>query len=99
MHPQPAYSEEVIASAHRLMKELLALKDQRFVDAAAVRRVADQFNLTDIEQTIYFLRELHGIVRRLPLKIFRDDEDRLRLVSAIQEALDVAVDEEEEELA
>ena len=99
MNPQATYSDEVVASAHRLMREVLVLKDQRFVDGGKIRSLADQLQLQDIEQTIYFLRELHGIVRKLPLKIFQDDEDRLRLVAAIQDALDSAVDEEEEEFA
>ena len=43
------------------------------------------------------MRELHAVIRRLPLKIFHADDDRLRLIAGVQEALDAAIDEEEEE--
>ena len=98
MNPQPTYSQAVIESAHQLMKEILPLKEQRFVDGAKFHSIVEQMHIDDIEQKIYFLRELHSIVRKLPMKIFSDDESRLRLVAAIQEALDSAVDQEEEEL-
>jgi type III secretion protein W len=81
------------------MREILPLKDQRFVDAAKIRRISDELTGGGIEQTIFFLRELHTIVRKLPLKIFGEDQDRLRLVEGVQDALDAAVDQEEEEFA
>lgn len=93
-----AFPERITDAAHTLMKMVLKLKDQRFIDATQVRSMAREIGITDIEQEIYFLRELHGIARRLPLKIFADDEDRLRLVAGVQDALDAAVDQEEEEL-
>ena len=92
------FPQHVTDAAHTLMKHVLNLKDQRFIDATQVRRIASDIGLTSIEEEIYFLRELHGICRRLPLKIFGDDEDRLRLVAGVQEALDAAIDQEEEEL-
>ena len=95
----PQYSADIVRSAHHLMKEVLPLKDQRFVDPAKIRRVADELFPKDIEQTIFFLRELQIIVRKLPLKIFKDEQDRLRLVQAIQQGLDAAIVKEEEELA
>ena len=80
------------------MREILPLKDQRFVDGGKIRSIVETLRLPDIEQKIYFLRELHTIVRKLPLKIFTEEKDRLQLVSAIQDALDVTIDEEEDEL-
>ena len=78
------------------MKEVLPLKDQRWIDGSKIASVVDRLQIHDPEARIYFLRELHTIVRRLPLKIFSDDESRLRLTTAVQDALDTAVDEEEE---
>ena len=39
------------------------------------------------------------MVRALPLKIFKDPEQRLKLVDAVQETLDKAIEREEAELA
>ena len=80
------------------MSEILSLKNSRFVDATKFKTLADKLAIKDIEARIYFFRELHGIVRKLPIKIFDDDQDRIRLMTAIQDALDQAIDEEEEEL-
>ena len=68
------------------------------MDGGKIRSIVETLRLPDIEQKIYFLRELHTIVRKLPLKIFTEEKDRLQLVSAIQDALDVTIDEEEDEL-
>ena len=90
------YSEATTHAAHRLMKEVLPLKDQRFVDASKIDAITKTFNIRDDEATIFFLRELHSVIRKLPLKIFDDDQSRLRVLTAIQDALDHAIDEEEE---
>lgn len=90
-------SEPIARLAHQLMKQVLPLKNQRFIDGGQIRQIARKFNIHDIEQEIYFLRETQTIIRKLPLKIFKEDDDRIRLVTAFQEALDEAVDAEEEE--
>ena len=92
------YRPETAEAAHRLMKEVLPLKDQRFVDSSKITAIAKRLNIRDDEAKIYFLRELHNIVRKLPLKIYSDEQARQRLLTAIQDALDAAIDEEEEGL-
>lgn len=86
-----------LSTAHLLMRDLLPLKDQKWIDGSRIADVVERLEITDIEARIYFLRELHGIARRLPIKIFQDNESRLRFISAIQDALDHAVNEEDEE--
>ena len=92
------YGPQITQAAHLLMKEVLPLKDQRFVDSSKITAIANRLNIRDDEAKIYFLRELHTIVRKLPLKIYNDDQSRQRLLTAIQEAMDNAIDEEEEGL-
>ena len=101
-HPSPPAkpldkARRVSGAAHELMQRVLDLKDARFIDASKVESIAKSLGILDIEARIYFLRELHGIVRKLPLKIYNDDQDRLRFVTAIQEALDQAIDDEDED--
>lgn len=85
-------------TAHVLMQRVLPLMEERWVDGARIRAVVDQVQIRDIEARIYFLRELLGIIRRIPLKVYPDGESRTRLIDACQEALDAAIEEEEDEL-
>ena len=81
-----------------IIKEVLPLRNQRRIDSGKLMSLAERLGLTDSEPKIYFLRELAGVVRQLPLKVFESAEDRLRLIDGIQEALDLAIEEEDEEL-
>ena len=86
-------------AVHDVVMQLLPLREQRYIDPSKVLKIADRLKIRDIEARIYFFRELLAIVRRLSLKIYRDPDDRLRLIEAIQQALDLAIEEEEEMLA
>jgi type III secretion system TyeA family effector delivery regulator len=81
--------------AHQLMRDILPLMEERWIDGAKIRAIADRLHLRTDEARIYFLRELLALVRRFPLKIYKDDEARQRLIIAVQEALDAAIEEEE----
>lgn len=100
-HPSPSAKpldeSQIIHAAHELMQRMLDLKDARFVDGSKIESIAKSLGILDLEARIYFLRELHGIVRKLPLKIYTDDQDRQRFITAVQDALDRAIDEEDEE--
>jgi type III secretion system YopN/LcrE/InvE/MxiC family regulator len=79
---------------HALMKDLLTLKDQRFIDPERVRSITDRTGARDHESRIYFQRELHALVRRMPDKIFAHADERLKLADAVQAALDRSIAEE-----
>ena len=79
---------------------ILPLREKRWIDSSKILELADELRLDDdIEAKIYFLRELTAIVRRLPMKIYGDPEDRIRLLDALQQALDTEIETEEELLA
>ena len=77
-----------------LMKEVLPLRRQKWINIDKVLGLADLIGVKTDEQRIYFLRELHTIVRQLPESLFETPEDRLRLTTAVQEALDQAINQE-----
>jgi type III secretion system TyeA family effector delivery regulator len=77
-----------------LMKEVLPLRRQKWINIDKVLGLADMIGVKTDEQRIYFLRELHTIVRQLPESLFETPEDRLRLTTAVQEALDQAINQE-----
>ncbi|AIW14374.1 TyeA family type III secretion system gatekeeper subunit [Vibrio tubiashii] len=80
-----------------LMADIIALVEQRWVGAEAVWKLAESMGLILVEQKIGFFRELHKLVRHIPVDVFADDEQRQNLIRAVQTALDEAVDKEEEE--
>jgi len=88
-----------VKAVHDIVMQLLPLREQRFIDPNKLLKLTDRLKIRDIEAKIYFLRELLAIVRRLSMKIYKDPDDRLRLIDALQQALDLAIEEEEAMLA
>jgi type III secretion protein W len=87
------------AAADRLVSSLLELAEASWLSGAQVEKIVREQRLRSTEAEIYFLRELADLVRALPLKIFKEPEQRLKMVDAVQEALDKAIEQEEAELA
>ena len=87
------------AAADRLVGSLLELAEASWLSSAQVEKIAREQRLPSTEAEIYFLRELGELVRALPLKVFKDPEQRLKLVDTVQETLDKAIEREEAELA
>ena len=90
-----SFGEKWHDGAHRLMRDVLPLKDQRWLDGTKVRTTVDKLGISTAEAKIYLLRELYVVFSKLPDKAYPDHETRLRMTGAVQEALDVAIDEEE----
>ncbi|CAM2065494.1 type III secretion system gatekeeper subunit SctW [Sulfidibacter corallicola] len=108
IHRNCAELLEKIRRAYRLtpktktkefMTRLMGLKAEKWLRSDHVAKFAQAVGITVIEAQIYFLRELGGMIKELPLKVFDDDlESREKLIDATQEALDEAIDKEEEML-
>ena len=86
-------------AADRLVSSLLELAEASWLSGSQVEKLVREQRLRTTEAEIYFLRELADLVRALPLKIFKEPEQRLKMVDAVQEALDKAIEQEEAELA
>jgi type III secretion protein W len=91
----------VAKASNAILLRLLDLAEQAWVSAADVERIAAEagLKLRSLEAEIYFLRELAEIVRALPFRVFKEIDQRERLIDAVQEALDDAIRREEEALA
>ena len=59
-------------------------------------RLARDLNIPEGEATVVFLNGIKKIVRGLPDKVFEDKNARLAMVDAVQDALDQAIEIEEE---
>jgi type III secretion protein W len=79
-------------AADRLVSSLLELAEASWLSGAQVEKLVREQRLRTTEVEIYFLRELADLVRALPLKIFKEPEQRLKMVDAVQEALDKAIE-------
>ena len=92
-----AAAKGAMAAADRLMGSLLSLAEASWISGAQVEKLARAQRLGSTEAEIYVLRELADLVRAMPLKVFKDPEQRLKLVDAVQETLDKAIEREEAE--
>jgi len=57
--------------------------------------LASQQNVTAVEARVVFLAGVKSMVKDLPTQIFPDADVRHSILSAAQQALDVAIDEED----
>lgn len=83
-------------SAHDLMEEILDMAGQRWVDPDRFRQILMKMRLRDTPTRIYFLTQLHEKVRMIPGKLFPNPENRERVLTALQEALDSEIANEED---
>ncbi|EKO3785064.1 TyeA family type III secretion system gatekeeper subunit [Vibrio harveyi] len=81
-----------------LMSDVIALVEQRWVGSEDIWNLANAMELESTERKISFFRELHKLVRHIPIDVFNDEEQRQNLIQAVQKALDEAIDLEEEEM-
>jgi type III secretion protein W len=79
-----------------LMQKLVGLTGERWLTSDRVSALPRDMGIFDPEAAVSFLTRVKGVVRDLPLKVFNDPESRNKLMSVTQEALDLAIEEEEE---
>ncbi len=84
-------------SADDLMKSLLPMTKEKWLDIQRVDRVKEKYSLPDVLQSeIYFMTGvLNQIVKKIPDKIFPDLEARNNFVEVLQESLDESIEKEE----
>ncbi len=85
-------------SGIELLSKLLEFKEQRSLLDTTVFKFADEAIPGSIEAKIYFLREFKELAAKIPIKAFDNLEDREKLLSTIQSALDLAINKEDEML-
>ena len=85
------------ATASRdLMSELLTAQNRAWQGADAFSNLPKKMGVRGDEAGIYFLQGFKELVRFVPLKAFGDDMTRRdRVMISVQQALDVAIDNEE----
>ena len=80
----------------KLMRDLVSVTGERWVSASRFTGIADTHNVRDLEARIPFLTGVKHMLRDLPVQIYPDTDTRQSILGASQEALDIAIDQEEE---
>ncbi len=83
------------SKAFELMKELVTLTGEKWVSASRFTGLADRWGLQDPSLRVAFLAGVKDIMREMPVPVFEDGDVRQSILNAAQEALDMAIDEEE----
>ncbi len=79
----------------RLTERVLMLVNQEFVNPDDVRQLPREAGCTGRPAVIYFLTQMHGKIRLIPVKIFNSDQPRDLLLGTFQMVLDEKIKEEE----
>ena len=82
-----------------LLGDIVGLRDERFLGAVHIERIASKAKSPDIEHEVLFLQELLAMARDFPVRLFDDEQGRMKVLDAVQEAVDQAVEREDAYLA
>ena len=81
----------------RLMRDMVGLTGESWVSEARFTTMARQHGADSAEGRVAFLTGTKTMLRELPVAVFTDTDARQAHLNAAQEALDVAIDEEEQQ--
>ena len=86
-------------TAMQLLKDVLSFKDMRFLGGVHLEPLLQKAHAPDIEHEVLFLQELLNTTRSFPVTLFDDEQGRMKVMDAVQEAVDQAIAREDEFLA
>lgn len=81
------------------MKSFVALRKENYLGATHIDRIAKAAKAPDIEHEVLFLQEMQRMSRNITPQLFNGTEGRMRIMDAIQDAVDNAIEREDEYLA
>lgn len=81
--------------SERLMRDLVFLTGEKWLGESRLTSMAQQHGVSSPEGRVSFLTGVKSMLRALPLQVFPDDDARQATLDAVQDALDIAIDEEE----
>lgn len=78
-----------------LLGRVLALRGENFLSAANFERIAAEVRPPDIEREVLFLQELMQMTRSLPSQLFDGHSGHMKVLDAVQDAVDNAIERED----
>jgi len=82
-----------------LLGKIMELRSQSFISGSQIARLAEEAKAPDIERKVLFLQELLNTTRSFAPTLFDGNEGRMKILDAVQDAVDTAIAEEDEWLA
>ncbi len=82
-------------TAHDLMRELLEMTTQRWIDPERFLQITNKLGVRKSEMRIFFLTQLREKVRLIPLKLYPVADIREKMLDALQQAMDTEISREE----
>lgn len=82
-----------------LLGDMVNLRNENFLGAMHIDCIAAKAKAPDIERQVLFLQELLNMTRNLPVRLFDGEQGRMKVLDAVQEAVDNAIQREDEYLA
>ncbi|MDR3175518.1 MAG: type III secretion system gatekeeper subunit SctW [Desulfovibrio sp.] len=87
--------EDCRLDARTLLGKILALREENFLGAASFERMAAEAGPPDIEREVLFLQELMRMTRSLPSQLFDGHGGYMKVLEAVQDAVDNAIGRED----
>ena len=82
-------------NARRLLGKVLDMRGESFLNAGHFERIATEAHPPDIEREVLFLQELMQMVRSLPSQLFDGHAGHMKVLDAVQDAVDNAIERED----
>lgn len=82
-----------------LLGKIVGLRKEHFISSSQITRLADEAGARDIERKVLFLQELLNTTRSFAPTLFDGNEGRMKVLDAVQGAVDNAIAEEDAWLA
>lgn len=79
-----------------LLRDLVSLTAERWMSGGRFTALAHQWAPTSVTAQIRFLTRIKGVLRGMPVQVFPDLDARQAALNALQEALDAAIEQEEQ---
>ncbi|ABC30034.1 type II secretion target YopN-like protein [Hahella chejuensis KCTC 2396] len=90
------YRSQAPLNKYALMEQLLALLEKKWIGVEQLGGVLKALHIPPA-MTIYFWRGFKELMRAIPLKAYRDPFERDKLLTVIQERLDLSIEQEAEQ--
>ena len=84
------------SNAVALMQDLVGVSAEKWASGTRFTGLAEKFGANGVEAQIHFLTGVKGLLKDMPVKVFADIDQRQTIFAAVQDALDTAIDREEQ---
>lgn len=79
-----------------LLGDIVALRNERFLSARNIESIVQKAKAPDLEREVLFLQDLLAMTRSFPTALFDGAEGRMKVLEAVQEAVDNVIAREDE---